>query len=99
MSNVLMAKSALISKPSSKCRSIMLNVSLFELGDLKLSNELLKLIMRDMTWRYSVIGNWFKYTTSKYYDHDSIHFLIKLKELSESLNVFYGIILFENFEI
>lgn len=85
ISNVLMAKSALTSKPSPKNS---LNVSTLELIDSKLSNELLKLIMRDITWRYSVIGNWFKFTTSKNFDHDSIQFSIKLKELNESLDVF-----------
>lgn len=88
MSNVLMAKSALTSKPYSKFTLLNLNVSTLEVIDSKFSNELLKILMRDMTWRYSVIGNWFKYTANKYYDQDSIQFAIKLKELNENLNVF-----------
>jgi hypothetical protein len=83
-----MAKSALTSKPYSKFTLLNLNVSTLEVIDSKFSNELLKILMRDMTWRYSVIGNWFKYTANKYYDQDSIQFAIKLKELNENLNVF-----------
>jgi hypothetical protein len=97
LANVLMAKSALTSNPSTKHTFLNIEISTFELIDSKLSEELLKLIMRDLTWRYSVIGNWFKFTTSTYYDNDSIQFSIKLKNLSESLNVFQHILLLKLF--
>ncbi|CAF0719668.1 unnamed protein product [Brachionus calyciflorus] len=49
-----------------------------------LLNDYLKLLHRDSCWRYSVIGNWIKFTISKNFSNDFSQFFNSIKSFSKN---------------
>lgn len=76
---VCFTKSSLISKPNGS----FLNQDHFHSSKSALTNDFLKLLHRDSTWRYSVIANWLKFIIKKYFSNDQIEFIKQLKLFSD----------------
>jgi hypothetical protein len=53
------------------------------------SHDMVRLIQRDCCWRYSIVGNWLKFITGKYFANDQIEFLKQIKQFSLATDVIF----------
>jgi len=90
--NVLIAISSQISKPNSPnfawlAKKIEHKKKTSKLGGNTIVDDLIELLHNDSCWRYSVVGNWFKFVSNTIYNSDSIEFMKELRHTSIKINV------------
>ena len=90
--NFLMAVSSLISKPNSphftwSAKKIEHKKRTNKMGSSSTVDDLIELLHNDSNWRYSIIGNWFKFVANSFYGSDSVEFMKELYHTRAKINV------------